>query len=56
MNVSTDFVRVVKIINNKERKMSNLGWIIIIAIGAAVAVIEKICDTYKETHKKDRDE
>ena len=36
-------------------KMGDLGWVIIIAIAAVVAVIEKICDTYKETHKKDKD-
>lgn len=35
--------------------LSNLEWIVIIAILVAGACVEKICDTYKETHKKDKD-
>lgn len=35
--------------------LSNLEWIIIIAILVAGAAIENICDAYKETHKKDKE-
>lgn len=35
--------------------MSNLNWIVIIAILVAGSCVEMICDAYKETHKKDKD-
>lgn len=35
--------------------MSNLDWIVIIAILVAGSCVEMICDAYKEIHKKDKD-
>lgn len=35
--------------------MSNLDWIVIIAILVAGSCVEMICDAYKETHKKNKD-
>lgn len=36
--------------------MINMDWTITLAICAILSVVRMICDTYKETHKKERDE
>lgn len=35
--------------------ISGAGWIVILVIVAVLIIVEEICDTYKETHKKDSD-
>jgi len=35
--------------------ISGLGWIVILVTVAVLIIIEEICDTYKETHKRDKD-
>lgn len=35
--------------------ISGSGWIAILVIVAVLVIVEEICDTYKETHKRDKD-